>query len=730
MSGDIFYSEVNPAVQKELNARGLSGKSRHTKDLNFMVGKIANIQVEAYGKPKGTDNYVLIVESTLNGSRVRSSEYLPGGKDGFLADRPWERKESGVTESGVNTSRRIPPFVTSVDINVTDHSIGLLNSCTFNITVPNPERDLEYIESIYCRPGRPVNVTVEYPESAVLNGNNIIPSSSMESLTALRQQNKEVKQEPQTLNKVRFQGLILNFSIDYQTDMTAVVNVILKGTTNVFTDVTAIMDSSKASEEKVEPILSGSRSLFDGIRTEFESKIIQADQTAAHKISNEYPIGQGYVVKLEENGKLHYGLTGRINSKSSPIEQFVSLGWLISFINRKILTKINTVLLITPEIIFDITAKVGGVSELTNIASSHPAEIHLPGGSPLTQTDREQLIQDNTGNTRELRNELQTTNTYYTLQMLPVESGGPDVEPAAATIKRSDGQAVEDGGLLNIMINLNTIESVYETIQNKTTGTVKIKEFLSVIFEKIKAATGLYVDLKLITHPIDETKLLIYNVSQKPSLLDNTVTPYSVPMFANHPYGTVITDFKFSGKLPTDAANLAFAINDFDSDTSTSDIAPFLNFMYSNNNITRTRDTNVITDSVDPLISLDEMEEKYSAKRTQAKREWDQARINYGKKPSTEGSTEMHHALIKWVSMLQSDFKTQVAVKNPIIPFEVEFTINGINGFKWGDVLTFDGLPSRYKRNTVFSIIAISHTVTDSGEWKTNIRCLTRAKID
>ncbi len=161
-------------------------------------------------------------------------------------------------------------------------SIGLLNSCTFNILVSNPEQDLEYIESMYCRPGRPVNVHVEYPDSAVLNGNSLLASSSMASLSALK---TDQVPESQYLNKTKFQGLIINFSIDYQTDMTCVVNVILRGTTNVFTDVTAIVDSATTKDVKTDnsPI-TGAISIFDGIQKEFDSVIDKTKEKAANKI--------------------------------------------------------------------------------------------------------------------------------------------------------------------------------------------------------------------------------------------------------------------------------------------------------------------------------------------------------------------------------------------------------------------------------------------------------------
>ena len=69
-------------------------------------------------------------------------------------------------------------------------------------------------------------------------------------------------------------------------------------------------------------------------------------------------------------------------------------------------------------------------------------------------------------------------------------------------------------------------------------------------------------------------------------------------------------------------------------------------------------------------------------------------------------------------------------LKAPVIPFDCSFTIDGINGFKYGDVLQFDGLPKRYTANTVYSIVSTTHTVSTNGEWTTQIRCIMRPKIN
>jgi len=67
--------------------------------------------------------------------------------------------------------------------------------------------------------------------------------------------------------------------------------------------------------------------------------------------------------------------------------------------------------------------------------------------------------------------------------------------------------------------------------------------------------------------------------------------------------------------------------------------------------------------------------------------------------------------------------------KAPIIPFDASFTIDGINGFKYGDVLSFVGLPKRYQENCVFLVVGQTDSVATDGQWTTAIRCLMRPKI-
>jgi len=118
---DIFYSQVDPNLQEELLARAAAGKrNRRTKDINYMVSKIANVSITPYDisyvTGSNTDNQqavsekIPITEAILGGAGVRQGEYLPTGPRGFVTDRIYSITGSdGKADQRTNTSKRIPP---------------------------------------------------------------------------------------------------------------------------------------------------------------------------------------------------------------------------------------------------------------------------------------------------------------------------------------------------------------------------------------------------------------------------------------------------------------------------------------------------------------------------------------------------------------------------------------------------------------------------------------------
>ncbi len=273
-----------------------------------------------------------------------------------------------------------------------------------------------------------------------------------------------------------------------------------------------------------------------------------------------------------------------------------------------------------------------------------------------------------------------------------------------------------------IFINLEDIQAILKSLSANNTRKFTVDAFLTAISAKINYATAGAINMHLITDPIDTTKLLFTDVKYiSPAVPDNSsdskpvpVTPYSVPMMANHPYGTVVRTFKFSATLPENVKNLSYVLNQGDEVTE-QEIAPYMNFMYSSKN----------PDEINKFIGA------YKTKHENYIKQLTETKNKLGLSPKeSELIQSLYKALNNYIKYPTPDIKKSQVMVAPIFPFTVEFEIDGINGLRYGDVLTFDMLPLKYRVNTVFSIIGITHTVSTEGQWTTNVRCIMRPKID
>ena len=65
---------------------------------------------------------------------------------------------------------------------------------------------------------------------------------------------------------------------------------------------------------------------------------------------------------------------------------------------------------------------------------------------------------------------------------------------------------------------------------------------------------------------------------------------------------------------------------------------------------------------------------------------------------------------------------------DPMIPIELEITIDGIGGIVPGNAFHVDYIPDRYKEFCVFQAIKVDHTVGPGG-WTTTIKGLPRVDV-
>jgi hypothetical protein len=667
-------------------------------------------------------------------------------------------------------------------VDIGDHSMGLLNKATVNISIPNPTRDLDAIEEIWFYPGRYVKIDIEHPNSAIITGadTNLISTSSLfgslpeniideklkKMYPTLSNSLSSFKREIRKLNKFSFQGLITSFDFSYTEEGSVDATISLTGTSNTYTDVSMLMNpdakkvenakaveyntvkTSSVAELQTQSQPTGSTEFygqlyneFERLRTNFKNikklttdpELLLKFKTSNSVTNKESSAPDGFILygQLYPNVQLPTYQRATFaedpNSTLSPADQlaqfneqqaaqeqtfnenpkrqtyvevqrYITLGGLIDFINNKIITKITGAA--------DSAAII--CSDSVQFSNYYPALTSNKPKDVLLLPKNSSNLSQNAGGMNvygELKMYPTVVNnmTTYNDPTNPPWPGITDIQNDTTVICPS-----------RIFLNLEMIQEILNSISAANTRSFTLSDFLANISSRIIGATGNAINLKLVSDP-DLPNTLYFSDTKylKPLNTKVPVKPYSIPMLANHPSGSIVREFSFQAKLPSNVKNLSYVLN-AGTNVSDDEIAPYLNFMYN---------------SKDPA-AINQARAKYKEKHNQIVKNLNDAKISYGKIPFVdEHTTKLNKALIEYIKFPFDDITKSQQLTAPIFPFDVEFTIDGINGMRYGDVLTFDALPTKYKKNTVFSIIGITHDVGTEGDWKQKVKCIMRPQI-
>jgi hypothetical protein len=752
----IFYSELDKNLQQELNARANAGVGdRSETALRYMTEKVANVSLTAY---EGNKRDKTKVVHELGGRTVLTGEYLPGGDNGYLTERTYTLGESRwlVNEPGYGLSRaeaaniyqynvdditanesitaktytnksyRIPPFITQASLQINDNSKGTTNKATINITIPNPDRDLNYMESVYARPGRYCMVRIEHPDSALMTLNNpdiqgkLLPSS-LPARNLIKERYPEADMEYDELrkmNKIQFEGLITSFEYSYNQDGTISMTIYILGTSQTYTDLSMIMQTNAtgsitgSNSETITPASTFYTEIYNEVKSRYDIKAAKSSGVPADQLADpDWAFG----IKSEGGGWFwnYQSISGKYSNS-------ITLDYLIDFINRKILSKLNDVVN-SPRIY---SSKEAGCysNYYPFLGSSNPDNILL-----ISNTADQELIE---------------SDSYGLLRALDADTRSAP-RKWIDFVESTEGSEWKDKEVLlcvpgNIYINLELINSISKkltTANNEFT----VGSFLKEISNEISSATGGAISMKLITDPEDLTVMYYRDVNWFKDT--SSPQPYLMPMFASSPNGTLVRDFKLSAKLPSSVQSLMYSINSTDKVTE-SQLGPYISFMYNNGTSTRTPQTVTTTDG--NLITVDEMTaygggkelteklaNEYKAAHEKYVLELLTARDTFGRDPRSETKRNaVKSALIKYLQYPFPTIQQTNQVAAPTFPIDAEFTIDGINGLRYGDIIDFPALPEKYRTNSTFTIKGITHSISTTGEWTTQVSCLMRPKFD
>lgn len=754
---NIFYSEVHPDVQNEIAFRSKTSlvNTRTDEHLEWITsktswgsiillqpdGKEVRAALNSSGTPFRTDdinnkkniNDAInnVAETTINNIGNAAKSFKPTDSNYLVSN--FINGRSG----------RTGPVLQQIAISLADTSFGaqgLLNEATVQILVPDIEFFIDEFDPTWFRIGLPAIIEI---------GHSV--------------------RTDQRANYGRFNGRLVNFNFEYQQDATVIVTLFFKSTTELFTEISARKSVTETPSDETgtetadtsktnisQDIISKLDTLFDKHLPDYRYPIGTTNNfNISHVFSPTFEFDEGLVAKEEyttskiENSIIPYDTfislirtdvstqfteeeANDINSRpaeerdsildayngAAEVKRFVSLSTLIKVINATINSAWNDSNPKFESFIISVSPDKTTSLYYENLVSAYHDKIILPGTDAYpTDIYNELIFGRLTEFTEDSLNERSTPLSFYT-----EINGQPTGIPA------------------HILISIDTIRELFEYANSVETKESKndlkteyytISHLLTEISNEISKATGNAIDLRLVPEPnsyvpdanIETSTKMIFRDITANTPKDSNTKVLSIPIFSAAPLqdtgdagkytriGTVVRSFKITGKLPDSMKTLSLVLSQT-SGIPKDQLGPYLKYIES-----------------DDETEKQQIAAEYEKKFKNVKDQLDLAKTKYALHPNDVNyQDELRVALKEYVVYPKPNLNELFNFTTPIYPLTVELEMDGIYGFRFGDVISISGLPARYN-NFVFSIIQVEHSLTINHDWTTKISCFMRPKI-
>lgn len=257
-----------------------------------------------------------------------------------------------------------------------------------------------------------------------------------------------------------------------------------------------------------------------------------------------------------------------------------------------------------------------------------------------------------------------------------------------------------DGDLSKVMINTDHISTIFMDMarqfnETKKPGDYSIANFLGRIFSLVNQCSGGLYKLSCAQDTDDQTKMLILDSDAVP----NGVKPLSLNAVSQN---GVCRSVSLVSKVPSDMATVAFV----EAQSSLTSHQPKAFASVGNDPETPTASTQPTADAIK---ALDE-----------------------------GGCTPANIAALQSALEAERTGVTNQKTKNgysssTIIPLEFTATLDGVEGFKFGNVVTTNVMPAKYYDNAgskvVFCVTTVEHDISGN-DWTTTVNTVCRLRME
>ena len=759
MAGDLYYSQVNSSLKKELLARSQTGKlNRSPKSIDFMLNKLTNVKIYAFeGDTVTTDPIGVLGGGLVTQNSENGYSYLPSGTSGYAT----------------NVSTRPGPVITGVTVNIADQGEKGINTATINLTIMDPAQLVE-IEDTFFRPGRPLKIEIVQPDDVIQNtesgtGALLNRDELLYTTKILQQQYKGTDQdldEFRKMNQLIFTGLVDGFKVEYNADATLNVTLTTRSIFGIYPDVSLFISNPQIPNSSIDRTIT--KTFSDTLKGDINNEV--------ERLKKDYP--DGFIqkfqildeIKNETDRVMLYGpiYKSKDNQKYG-YTTMISVGLLIDFLYKYIYlpavdTKNNDSPVVVPNMQIVCDDRLCKTNYYEELVSANPSRILLyQGNTEESKTNTYTALgnkefgrssRDITTTSDEFNNSIEVnpdssffSNTSIFESNIDPPIFSPTITNADASFNKkaasteldledynityyddienignipgfyqvSDkdevnptSESTKYGCLSRILINVETIAEIESNLREQTTRPFTIKNFMIEISNEIKKQLGYAIFPGLIYHSESPSTLLFYD--QNYFGPDLQIAEFEIPVFSSKSQGTVVRDIKLSYDVPDKYKNLLFGFRS--QAVSPTKVASYNPYLISNSSKAR-----------------EEEQEKWKENHKKSLTQLADAKSELTKDIYDKSYIEnLQNALELYVKYSQPSLQESIDQQKPRWLYTLEFTVDGINGFKFGDVLQFRGLPKKYNQDYVFIVDKITHQIDATGNWTTTLNCGTRAR--
>jgi len=309
--------------------------------------------------------------------------------------------------------------------------------------------------------------------------------------------------------------------------------------------------------------------------------------------------------------------------------------------------------------------------------------------------------------------------------ILPGSNKANTIAKLKAVARTTPSAVTSEGVVLgNIMLNVVFLMNELSQIESSA-GT--LRDFLTNVLAKINDACGNLWEFEVVsstencTDELKEPVLTVVDVK-----VYEPATEYVIPSLAIGAKASVLRDLKLDMKMTDQMKTQALYANAGPTSTKTPagggcGANTFVGFGLKG-------DEDIKNEAAPPALDPLKCDcEKGSPNTPPTPPTFDELFTKLGNNVDTTSVSAAKSALVEEYAKSANDKATDDHCVGAPLPFEFSFTLDGIGGFAFGQIVTSDRIPDQVRKAYHFQVTAVEHSITPN-DWTTSVNTVCRYK--